>query len=292
MKKMFCINLSTLMLVTSVSYAQSLEVLPATPSDQQLIELQAQKSALRIKNQNIENPVLSPENFGFATWFKRCNYAVVPQDSVSRGTISLTFDDGPNPVTTPVVLDILKAHGIKATFFVLGSKIAGNEALLRRMVREGHRIGNHSYSHPDFHDTRSSRAKAELNRTDSLIRRFQDPLFFRYPYGNSTCGSNATLEEMGYKAVGWHIDSCDWAYADGKVSSKENQTCRAPSNMKSNYLAYVLTQVNKTQGGILLMHDIHQNTVRNLNSLIVELQRRNYKFVGLDDANIFPRLNR
>src|SRR2546429_28308 len=76
--------------------------------------------------------------------------AVTPIDCGRTSCLALTFDDGPNPTVTPQVLDILDRHHVQATFFLIGSRVAGNEALLRRMHQAGHEIGNHSWSHVDF----------------------------------------------------------------------------------------------------------------------------------------------
>lgn len=275
--------LSALMvsLFTSVSYGQVEENLPDAPSDQELIERQTEQGLLRQSNV-----------WGLFDAFKaKCRYAIDVPDAVTRGTIALTFDDGPNPATTPMVLDVLKAHNIKATFFVLGSKIKGNEPLLRRIFEEGHHVGNHSYSHENFHRLGKSSALSEISATDRLIRQFGEPLFFRFPYGNSTCGAKEIAKSMNYRIVGWSIDTCDWAFADGKVSDAENSTCQAPASLRRDYPNFVLREVEKTKGGVLLMHDIHKNTAESLDRLVTSLEQRGYRFVSLDDHNIFPQLN-
>lgn len=284
MKSTIRLALSALTFVTSISHAQ--EHLPSAPSNEELIERQAEEGLKRrIEMDNVWGlfDILKPN---------RCKYAIQIPDAVTRGTITLTFDDGPNPDTTPLILDVLKAHNATATFFVLGSKIKGNESILRRMVKEGHIIANHSYSHPNFHDLSSSKMRSEITATDRLIRSFATPEFFRYPYGNSSCNANDLLANLGYTNVGWDIDTCDWAYADGTVSTKENSTCNAPQELRSDYARYVLRQVEKTQGGVLLMHDIHRNTAQSLDRLMTLLEQNGYRFTSLDNRNIFPKLNR
>src|SRR3712207_2867320 len=101
-------------------------------------------------------------------------------------TVALTFDDGPSPRWTPQVLDILRARGVKATFFVIGANVAAHPQIARRIVAEGHLIANHSYSHPNF-DTLSSAAQAsEIDRTTQAIRNATGvrPCFFRGPGGS------------------------------------------------------------------------------------------------------------
>lgn len=279
------LSIALFMLLAATVQAETTS-LPSAPSEQELIERQTELGATRRKELM---PVwglldlLKPRN--------QCKYAIRVPDQITRGTISLTFDDGPSPSTTPKILDILKAHNAKGTFFILGSKIKGNEELIQRILNEGHQIGNHSYSHPNFHQLSVNQATTEIENTDRLLRKFNAPLYFRYPYGNSSCEANDQLKTLGYQIVGWNIDTCDWAYADGRVSDRENETCQAPENLRSDYAHYVIQEVEKTQGGVLLMHDIHRNTADNLDRLLTLLEDANYRFVGLDDRNIFPKLN-
>ncbi|CAE78449.1 putative peptidoglycan GlcNAc deacetylase [Bdellovibrio bacteriovorus HD100] len=289
MKRPISLALSALTLTASLAHAQE-EALPQAPSNEKLIELQTTQGMKRAMEKilNIES------EWGIFDKFKpnRCKYAIQVPDSVTRGTIALTFDDGPNPDTTPLILDVLKAHNAKGTFFILGSKIKGNEAILRRMVAEGHQLANHSYSHPNFHELSSSRMNSEIKTTDRLLRTVGTPRFFRYPYGNSTCSSNELVSSLGYVNVGWDIDTCDWAFADGQVSDKENATCQAPQHLRRDYAGYVANVVAQTQGGVLLMHDIHKNTAHSLDRLMTMLEQDGYRFVSLTDRNIFPKLNR
>ncbi|WP_374034739.1 polysaccharide deacetylase family protein [Bdellovibrio bacteriovorus] len=289
MKRPISLALSALTLTASLAHAQE-EVLPQAPSNEKLIELQTTQGMKRA----MEKVLNLETEWGIFDKFKpnRCKYAIQIPDSVTRGTIALTFDDGPNPETTPVILDVLKAHGAKATFFILGSKIKGNESILRRMVAEGHQLANHSYSHPNFHELSSSRMNSEISQTDRLLRTVGTPRFFRYPYGNSTCSSNELVSSLGYVNVGWDIDTCDWAFADGQVSDKENATCQAPQHLRRDYAGYVANAVAQTNGGVLLMHDIHKNTAHSLDRLMTMLEQDGYRFVSLTDRNIFPKLNR
>lgn len=271
-----------LSLTASVSYAEIEETLPAPPTAEELINLETQ----------FRSPKPQISRYGLFDVFKsECRFSIQVPDPVTRGTIALTFDDGPNPETTPLVLDILKAHNVKATFFVLGGKIHGNENLIRRMIKEGHHVGNHSYSHPNFHLLSGSKARAEITTTDRLIRQFTNPAFLRFPYGFSTCNGKDAASSLGYKIVGWDIDTCDWAYADGQVSSEENKICQTPENLRKDYPGHVLREVNKTQGGVVLMHDIHRNTAQTLDRLISILVQKGYRFVSLDDRNLFAKLN-
>lgn len=223
---------------------------------------------------------------------RACRYSVGVPDKATRGTVALTFDDGPNRKTTPRILDILKKHKIQAVFFVLGAKVKGHEDILQRMMDEGHIVANHSWNHPNFWDVRGRDMRVQIDRTqESIAPYLNGTQYFRYPYGNSSCEANDYLADLGFRRVGWHIDTCDWAYSDGTLSDKEMASCGARPDERNDYLKYVLRQTRKTQGGVMLMHDIHEHTLASLDSVIESLLKDNYKFVLIDDLNYFPILN-
>ena len=92
----------------------------------------------------------------------------------SGGGVALTFDDGPDPQTTPRILDTLRQHHVKATFFVVGSQVERHPDLLRRIVEEGHTIGNHTYDHADMSKLTPGQIRAELHRTQKAGKPRQD----------------------------------------------------------------------------------------------------------------------
>ena len=89
----------------------------------------------------------------------------------SRKAVALTFDDGPNPNTTPVALELLKKYNAKATFFMVGRSVAGNEDIIKQVVAEGHQIGNHSWSHPLLTKVSLEEAKSQINDTTESLKR-------------------------------------------------------------------------------------------------------------------------
>ena len=103
----------------------------------------------------------------------------------SRGTVALTFDDGPRAVTTDRILKTLANRNVKATFFVVGSNAASHPALIRRELREGHQVGNHTYRHEQLTDLSDSAIASTLRRTQAAIQRAgaPKPTLFRPPYG-------------------------------------------------------------------------------------------------------------
>jgi peptidoglycan/xylan/chitin deacetylase (PgdA/CDA1 family) len=205
-------------------------------------------------------------------------------------TVTLTFDDGPSAELTPVVLNVLKKYGVKATFFMLGNAAKSKMALVKRIRDEGHIIANHSYSHPNFHALSTGSQTSEFSTTDSILSSMmpQNLKLFRYPYGNSTCGTNALAGKLGYRGiVGWHIDSCDWAFAkNGYVTQKQANLCAVSASNMANYAGHVVSEAKRRNGGIILMHDVHSHTAYSVEEIIVRLKREGFTFTNLDDPRM------
>jgi peptidoglycan-N-acetylglucosamine deacetylase len=128
------------------------------------------------------------------------------------GELALTFDDGPNPAWTPQLLDILAAHDVRATFFILGRFAQAEQALVRRIVEAGHLVGNHSWSHPNLARTASGRVREELQRTsDTLAQITGKPVrYFRPPYGARRPIVLRTARQLGMTPVLWNAMTSDW----------------------------------------------------------------------------------
>jgi peptidoglycan-N-acetylglucosamine deacetylase len=133
--------------------------------------------------------------------------------------VALTFDDGPDPTWTPPILDTLASRGVKATFFVIGQNADAHVPLLRRVYREGHEIGNHTYSHPNLGLTGRRRTEVELDANERLIEAMLDrrTALFRPPYfGDAEPTTRNELvpvwlaTQRNYLTVGLHVDSEDW----------------------------------------------------------------------------------
>lgn len=178
-------------------------------------------------------------------------------------SIAITFDDGPHPVYTREILDILDREWVPATFFVLGSRIRGSEQILSRMEAWGHEIGNHSYIHPQFTKIMTLRYVFEVWRTAGMIwsATGKYPIFFRFPYW-------AEDRRIGYfhsgPIVGWNVDAYDWKAKD-------------PERLANSIIAQTKS------GSIILLHDIKKDTVKTLPLIIDGLKRRGYWFVPLRD---------
>ena len=123
--------------------------------------------------------------------------------------IALTFDDGPDPEVTPPLLDLLARHGAQATFFVVGAAVAAHPALLARIAREGHEIGNHTWSHRALPSLPWRTQWDEIGRCERAIGAGGTRLL-RPPYGRQTRGSHLAARLRGYTVVAWSLAADDW----------------------------------------------------------------------------------
>lgn len=137
-------------------------------------------------------------------------FKVNGQPGVKR--IALTFDDGPDQLYTPQILDVLKANQVKATFFLLGKRAEANPNIVQRIVQEGHVIGNHSYSHPLFTKLSLEEYKQQIDRTSAILQAQigYTPKLIRPPYGEITEEQLQWTGSNRYVIVNWNIDSLDW----------------------------------------------------------------------------------
>ncbi|HEY6946723.1 MAG TPA: glycosyltransferase [Candidatus Acidoferrum sp.] len=208
----------------------------------------------------------------------------IDQIGAAKKKLAITFDDGPDPTWTPKILDVLKQRNVPATFFVIGLSANKWPQLLRREYEEGHEIGNHTYSHPDWESpTLSTRQiRWELNLTERLIESVvgAKPLLFRPPYGIDHQPEFAeevahlpTAQEMGYIIVGQKVDPHDWSQINPGVPLPAAQI--------------VANAVREApEGNIILLHDGGGNrsqTVIALPQLIDALRAQGYEFVAVPE---------
>jgi peptidoglycan/xylan/chitin deacetylase (PgdA/CDA1 family) len=225
-----------------------------------------------------------------------CNGVIVPDQSGFGGRVSLTFDDGPSASSTPKVLDILAEHDIKATFFINGVNVnSETEPLLQRILEEGHILGNHSQHHEDLKRLEFSKVEPEVEQTHQIILDAGgDPLYFRFPFGSSNCQTMDLVKSYGYRSTGWHTDSADWCFASslGGVGYCDERTFKwVTDSMRDDMLGFVMNQVDRKNGGIVLFHDKHMNTANHLDEIITALEDADYTFVNIDDTSTYPLLN-
>lgn len=128
------------------------------------------------------------------------------------GELALTFDDGPNVTWTPRLLEVLAEHKVRATFFLVGDRAQAEPQLVRRIVAEGHLVGNHSWDHPNMARSSASRIRDELKRTQNSLEQITSaPVkFFRPPYGARRPAVFRIARELGLKLVLWNAMTTDW----------------------------------------------------------------------------------
>lgn len=132
--------------------------------------------------------------------------------SPEKREIALTFDDAPDAHFTPKILDALKKENVKATFFVVGNRVEKHPDIMRRILREGHAVGNHSYNHANFNHLSDDQFRDQIIRTDQILEKFMGyrPNIVRPPYGNVTENQIQWLISQRKKIINWNVDSLDW----------------------------------------------------------------------------------
>lgn len=181
--------------------------------------------------------------------------------------IAMTFDDGPSPKLTPKLLDLLAAHHVKATFFLIGENAAANPEIVAREAREGHEVANHSWSHPNLAKMSDDGVRGQLRRTEDAIRSATGnrPIFLRPPYGSITARQKRWInQEFGYKIVLWDVDPLDW---------------RRPG---PNVVCNRIVKMTRT-GSIILAHDIHPGTIEALPCVLSQLEAKGFQFVTVSE---------
>jgi peptidoglycan/xylan/chitin deacetylase (PgdA/CDA1 family) len=189
-----------------------------------------------------------------ATWFSV---------NVDGPYIAMTFDDGPSPETTPRLLDILKQRNIKATFFMIGQNAERNPAIVKRILAEGHEIGNHSWTHPQLSKLSDDRVTEEINKTQNAIKDASGytPVLMRPPYGAITARQKDWIEkQFGLSVIIWSVDPFDWKRPGASVIEERILAGARP-------------------GAIVLSHDIHKQTVDAMPATLDALAAKGFKFV-------------
>ena len=198
---------------------------------------------------------------------------IIKRGNEEEKIIALTFDDGPDEVFTPQILNILKKYDIKATFFVIGEKVSRNEDIIKRQIEEGHEIGNHTFTHINALKKNYFEIKEEIEKTQEAIKSVtgEEPTIFRPPYRGLSRDLCRIIKEKNMNIVLWsNIDVRDWSNpgVDTMVNTIENEI---------------------ENGNILILHDY--NTVRNdksqtietLEIVIPKLKKMGYKFVTVSE---------
>lgn len=180
----------------------------------------------------------------------------------------LTFDDGPEPAHTPRLLDLLAAHQVHATFFLIGEKVERHPALVERIVAEGHRLGNHSYSHYSFRPMSLEKKLYEINHTDELLYPFDGQRHhpMRPPRGDMAPSLLWYFATRRRLLVHWSYDSLDYQEA-----SEEALLAR-------------LRTTPPQPGDIVLMHDDSDKAANALRTVLPEWLTAGHRFRTLPEA--------
>ena len=211
----------------------------------------------------------------------------VEQYGYHPNKVALSFDDGPDQDWTPKILDILKKYNVKATFLMIGEAAEKNVGIMRRVYREGHEIGNHTFTHPDVSEISNAQVDLQLNLTERLFaaKLGVQPLFFRPPYSidqepdtNDQAAPIDRIQNMGYVILGNKIDTNDW----------DEHPRKSPQEIVDSVFQQIAGMNARpwTKGSIILLHDgggDRSATVAALPLLITSLRAHGYEIVPVSD---------
>lgn len=214
---------------------------------------------------------------GIICLFFKPDFDIYSQHHVTtnKKIIALTFDDGPDPSITPKILDILKKHKIKATFFVVGKNARDYPDVLKRIYQEGHLVGNHSYNHNYQMFNFPSKILNDVEHTNEIIYQVigQYPVFYRPPFGLRTFWGARILKKNNFKIITWDNMTNDyWNINPTKLYQK------------------IISKVSR--GGIIVLHDGSEGfSVKNrtnlvddgLEDIIKYLKSKNFQFICLNE---------
>lgn len=216
--------------------------------------------------------------------------------------VALSFDDGPDPEWTPKILDILKKYNVKGTFFMIGEEAEKNVGVMQRVYREGHEIGNHTFTHPDISEISKGQADLQINLAERLFasKLGVQPLYFRPPYSidqepdtNDQAAPIDRIQSLGYVIIGNKIDTNDW----------DENPRKTPQEITHSVFAQIADMDKRpwTRGSIILLHDgggDRSATIAALPVLIENLRSHGYEIVPVSElvgktrAEVMPPLTR
>jgi peptidoglycan/xylan/chitin deacetylase (PgdA/CDA1 family) len=199
--------------------------------------------------------------------------ATITRVRSARPVVAMTFDDGPHHSLTPQLLDILAQRQIRATFYVIGSRVARQPELTRRIAAAGHEIGNHTWSHPSLSGLSDAGVLSELDRTSQAIFDAvgRPPVTMRPPYGNLHSRQRVMVHrERNLPTVLWSVDPEDWRRPGPGVVASRIVNASHP-------------------GAVILAHDIIGATVRAMPAALDWLIARGYRFTTVSELMGWPR---
>lgn len=230
-----------------------------------------------IKNDNLKSTeTLNIENYNYETnndIGRDYEDIIIKKGNEDEKIIALTFDDGPDEVFTPQVLDILKKNDVKATFFLVGENLKQNKEIVKRQFEEGHEIGNHTYTHINVAKSGYDKVYEEITKTQEEIKEITgvEPKLFRPPYRAMSRNMCDIVKNKNMNIILWsNLDPRDW----------------------SNPGVYSIVNTIESKvgnGNIILLHDYNNlrnsksQTIQALESVIPYLKEQGYKFVTISE---------
>lgn len=195
------------------------------------------------------------------------DFVTLAEVRTNRAAVALTFDDGPHPVHTPILLDILARYNAKATFYVVGQMARRSPDILRRIVAEGHELGNHSWTHPMLSQMGNATFMREIDRTQEVIWRTVGavPVTMRPPYGAITGRQSSMLDSArNIPTIMWSVDTQDYRRPGPSVVAARMVNGARP-------------------GAVILAHDIHGPTVRAVPAALEGIAARGLETVTMSE---------
>jgi len=195
---------------------------------------------------------------------------MITEVATSQKAVAITFDDGPNPIYTPQVLEIFANVEGKATFFMIGEQMEKNPEVVKEVAEQGHEIGNHTFSHPKLSELTPADCLAEMERNEQIIRELtgQSPVVFRPPYLDYNHDTISIVESKGYSMIGaLNLEAQDWEQPG---------------------VEHILSASRKSvrNGSILIFHDGYgdrSQTIQAVKKLVSELKSQGYQLLTVSE---------
>lgn len=194
---------------------------------------------------------------------------IISEVAITDRCVAITFDDGPDPVYTPIMLDLLEQNQVKATFFLIGLHSEWYPDLVKRINKEGHEIGNHSYYHKNYSIKTPSYVAGDIQRTNELLMKLTGvrPRLLRPPFGRYNDKTVEIANQQQLEVVCWSINSLDWQRPAAYVMERQVKRHLGP-------------------GQIILFHDgggRRKETVRAVSNFIKTAQSEGYRFLTVSE---------
>lgn len=266
---------------------------------------------------NVSASVLEMDQYPEDRDYTAADRGMMPYRSLSlykTGKFTLTFDDGPHPTRTAKILDVLKKHDVKATFFVLTSKLNDeNSFLIKRMLDEGHIVASHGFTHDRSDDLTKDQWKENVKRSFQDLAKYyrlagyeMTKFYYRFPYGaygtRKDYHSINALKEVSQELLGdncihmvfWDIDTADWV--PGMTPNEVSQNIIAHNEggkfidfkkVGSTYVKNPVMIKNPPAGGVILQHDVHEVNIEATDKFLTYAKERLLDIVPLDTIEEF-----